>query len=198
MKKIIHNLKQNKLLFLLTILILISIILGILFPAILSSSNKELIKESIKEFITSIDKNNINYITGIITSLTNNILVTISIWILGLSLIGIPLLLIIIVLKGFITGFSFVSILLTYGIKGSIISIVYTIPNILNLISSFLLGYYAISFSLAIYKSIFKKEIRNWNLIIKRYIKLGMIFIVISISISGLEVYVIPKILSFL
>ena len=198
MKKIIHNLKQNKLLFLLTILILISIILGILFPAILSSSNKELIKESIKEFITSIDKNNINYITGIITSLTNNILVTISIWILGLSLIGIPLLLIIIVLKGFITGFSFVSILLTYGIKGSIISIVYTIPNILNLISSFLLGYYAISFSLAIYKSIFKKEIRNWNLIIKRYIKLGLIFIVISISISGLEVYVIPKILSFL
>lgn len=198
MKKIIHNLKQNKLLFLLTILILISIILGILFPAILSSSNKELIKESIKEFITSIDKNNINYITGIITSLTNNILVTISIWILGLSLIGIPLLLIIIVLKGFITGFSFVSILLTYGIKGSIISIVYTIPNILNLISSFLLGYYAISFSLAIYKSIFKKEIRNWNLIIKRYIKLGMIFIVISIAISGLEVYVIPKILSFL
>ena len=135
MKKIIHNLKQNKLLFLLTILILISIILGILFPAILSSSNKELIKESIKEFITSIDKNNINYITGIITSLTNNILVTISIWILGLSLIGIPLLLIIIVLKGFITGFSFVSILLTYGIKGSIISIVYTIPNILNLIN---------------------------------------------------------------
>ncbi len=198
MKKIIHNLKQNKLLFLLTILILISIILGILFPAILSLSNKELIKESIKEFITSIDKNNINYITGMITSLTNNILVTISIWILGLSLIGIPLLLIIIVLKGFITGFSFVSILLTYGIKGSIISIVYTIPNILNLISSFLLGYYAISFSLAIYKSIFKKEIRNWNLIIKRYIKLGMIFIVISISISGLEVYVIPKILSFL
>ncbi len=198
MKKIIHNLKQNKLLFLLTILILISIILGILFPAILSSSNKELIKESIKEFITSIDKNNINYITGIITSLTNNILVTISIWILGLSLIGIPLLLIIIVLKGFITGFSFVSILLTYGIKGSIISIVYTIPNILNLISSFLLGYYAISFSLAIYKSIFKKEIRNWNLIIKRYIKLGLIFIVISIAISGLEVYVIPKILSFL
>ena len=177
---------------------MISIILGILFPAILSSSNKELIKESIKEFITSIDKNNINYITGIITSLTNNILVTISIWILGLSLIGIPLLLIIIVLKGFITGFSFVSILLTYGIKGSIISIVYTIPNILNLISSFLLGYYAISFSLAIYKSIFKKEIRNWNLIIKRYIKLGLIFIVISISISGLEVYVIPKILSFL
>lgn len=198
MKKIIHNLKQNKLLFLLTILILISIILGILFPAILSSSNKELIKESIKEFITSIDKNNINYITGIITSLTNNILVTISIWILGLSLIGIPLLLIIIVLKGFITGFSFVSILLTYGIKGSIISIVYTIPNILNLISSFLLGYYAISFSLAIYKSIFKKEIRNWNLIIKRYIKLGLIFIVISIAISGLEVYVIPKILNFL
>lgn len=198
MKKIIQEIKQNKLLLILTILTIISILLGILFPAILSKSNKELITSSIKDFIDAISKNNINYLSGLISSLTNNILITILIWILGISLIGIPFLLIIILFKGFLTGFSFSSILVTYGIKGIITAIVYTIPNILNLLGSFLLGYYAISFSIALYKSVFKKELRNWNLIIKRYLKIGLIFLLFSIAISLLETFALPKILNFL
>ena len=198
MKKIKKELKQNKLLLLLTIFITVSIILGILFPAIISQEDKKLIQSSITDFLTAINQNNIETLSSLFSSLTNNLLVTLVTWVLGLSLIGIPIIILIVFFKGFITGFSISSILITKGIKGILTTIVYTIPNILNLGVTLLLGYYAISFSIAIYKSIFKKEARNYKPIIKRYTKIGLCFLVIEIIISITEVYIIPNILKFL
>ena len=198
MKELINKVKQNKLLFILLIIIILFTILGILFPALINSENKTLIKDSIESFMKAIDKNNINYISAFISSITNNIIVTILIWILGISIIGIPIILISIAFKSFLTGFSITSIFITYGIKGTLIAIIYTLPNIINLLGSFLLGYYAISFSIMIYKSVFKKETRNWQPIVKRYLKIGIFFIIFSIAVSILESYLIPKILLFL
>lgn len=198
MKELINKVKQNKLLFILLIIIILFTILGILFPALINSENKTLIKDSIESFMKAIDKKNINYISAFISSITNNIIVTILIWILGISIIGIPIILISIAFKSFLTGFSITSIFITYGIKGTLIAIIYTLPNIINLLGSFLLGYYAISFSIMIYKSVFKKETRNWQPIVKRYLKIGIFFIIFSIAVSILESYLIPKILLFL
>ena len=198
MKELINKVKQNKLLFILLIIIILFTILGILFPSLINSENKALIKDSIENFMASIDKNNIDYISAFISSITNNIIVTILIWILGISIIGIPIILISIAFKSFLTGFSITSIFITYGIKGTLIAIVYTLPNIINLLGSFLLGYYAISFSIMIYKSVFKKENRNWQPIVKRYLKIGIFFIIFSIIVSIIESYLIPKILLFI
>ena len=198
MKELINKIKQNKLLFILLIIMILFTILGILFPALINSENKTLIKDSIESFMKAIDKKNINYISAFISSITNNIIVTILIWILGISIIGIPIILISIAFKSFLTGFSITSIFITYGIKGTLIAIIYTLPNIINLLGSFLLGYYAISFSIMIYKSVFKKETRNWQPIVKRYLKIGIFFIIFSIAVSILESYLIPKILLFL
>lgn len=198
MKELINKVKQNKLLFILLLIMILFTILGILFPALINSENKTLIKDSIESFMKAIDKNNINYISAFISSITNNIIVTILIWILGISIIGVPIILISIAFKSFLTGFSITSIFITYGIKGTLIAIVYTLPNIINQLGSFLLGYYAISFSIMIYKSVFKKETRNWQPIVKRYLKIGIFFIIFSIAVSILESYLIPKILLFL
>lgn len=198
MKELINKVKQNKLLFILLLIMILFTILGILFPALINSENKVLIKNSIENFMTSIDKNNIDYISAFISSLTNNIIVTALIWILGISIIGVPIILISIAFKSFLTGFSITSIFITYGIKGTLIAIVYTLPNIINQLESFLLGYYAISFSIMIYKSVFKKETRNWQPIVKRYIKIGIFFIIFSIVVSIIESYLIPKILLFI
>ena len=198
MKELINKVKQNKLLFILLIIIILFTILGILFSSLINSENKALIKDSIENFMASIDKNNIDYISAFISSITNNIIVTILIWILGISIIGIPIILISIGFKSFLTGFSITSIFITYGIKGTLIAIVYTLPNIINLLGSFLLGYYAISFSIMIYKSVFKNETRNWQPIVKRYLKIGIFFIIFSIIVSIIESYLIPKILLFI
>lgn len=198
MKELINKIRQNKLVTLLIIIMIISIILGILFPAIITKEDKSLIIDSVKTFISGIKQNNINYLSGILQSISNNSLVTILVWILGISIIGIPLILLIIFFKGFLVGFSFTSILITYGISGIIKAIIYTLPNIGNLLATFLLGYYAITFSIMIFKNIFKKENRNWQPIVKRYIKIGLFFLIFSILISLVECFLIPKILYFI
>ena len=83
---------KNKLLTILLILGTISIILGILFPAVITNDNKDLIQESIKTFISGIKEEKTSFISGFTTSITNNILVFFIIWILGISVIGIPIL----------------------------------------------------------------------------------------------------------
>lgn len=198
MKELINKIRQKKLVTLLIIIMIISIILGILFPAIITKEDKSLIIDSVKTFISGIKQNNINYLSGILQSISNNSLVTILVWILGISIIGIPLILLIIFFKGFLVGFSFTSILITYGISGIIKAIIYTLPNIGNLLATFLLGYYAITFSIMIFKNIFKKENRNWQPIVKRYIKIGLFFLIFSILISLVECFLIPKILYFI
>ena len=169
MKKLILEIKQNKLLLLLTILAIVFTIIGIFFPAILTEANKELIKNNIIKFINKIDNNEINYLSALFYSSWNNILVTFILWILGISLIGIPFIIIIYIFKCFLTGFSFTSILITYGVKGSITAMIYSIPNTLNSFGSLLLSYYALSFSITIYRCIFKRENKNWSTITKQY-----------------------------
>ncbi len=198
MKKIITEIKQNKLLLLLTILTAISIIIGILFPSLLKDNDQELIKNSITEFIKKINENKLNHLEILISSSWNNILITIILLVLGISLIGIPIIVIIHIFKCFITGFTITSILITYGPKGIITAIIYSIPNILNTLGSLLISYYAISFSITIFKCIFKKENKNWNSITKQYTKLTIFFILYSVIISILESYVIPNILYLL
>ena len=198
MKKIIKKIRQNKLLFILTIITIISILMGILFPALLGKSDTTLIKDTITNYITNIKGNKLNIPITLVSTTTNNVLVTVFLWLLGISLIGIPIIILIIFFHGFLTGFSLSSILVTYKLKGLLLAIIYTIPNILQLITSFLLSYYAISISLAIYKNILKKENISWKIIIKRYIKLGLFFLVSSIVIAIIEVIIIPKIITFL
>ena len=198
MKKLILEIKQNKLLLLLTILAIVFTIIGIFFPAILTEANKELIKNNIIKFINKIDNNEINYLSALFYSSWNNILVTFILWILGISLIGIPFIIIIYIFKCFLTGFSFTSILITYGVKGSITAMIYSIPNTLNSFGSLLLSYYALSLSITIYKCIFKRENKNWSTITKQYIKLGIFFLLYTIIISVIESYIIPNILRLL
>ena len=198
MKNILKNIKENKLFTTLLIITILSILLGILFPAILTTDNKELIKTSITDYFTAIDNNKIEYIKSLITILSNNIFVTISIWLLGISIIGTIIIIIEVFIKGFIVGFSLTSILVTYGIKGILIGIIYTISNILSLLVTFLLSYYAISFSIMIYKTIFKKKNYPKEIIVKRYIKIGLLALLSSIVISLIEVFIIPKVLMFL
>ena len=189
MKKI----KENKLLFILLIITIISFILGILYPAILNEKDKELITKTITENLNNIK--NINYLKTLTQSFINNIPLTIIIWLLGISIIGIPIIIIILILKPFIAGFTITSIIITKGIKSLYIALIYTLPNILNIIGSILLSYYALSFSLTLYKVIFKKKNITFHNIIKNYIKLLLIFIIYQTIITLIETYLIPSLL---
>lgn len=187
---------KNKKLFRLIISILISFILGILYIAILSKSNKSMIKDNLELYFFSLNK--LNYIKALTNSLSTNLLYTIGIWLLGISIIGVPIIILLLLFKSFIIGFTISSIIYFYKFKGILIAIIYIIPLIIDLYLIFFLSYYSLIFSNNLNRLLFLKKEINFKNIMRRYIKI-LIFVVIGIIISSIiEVYLIPNILKLI
>ena len=175
MKQLIAKIKTRKILSIMTIITIISLILGTLFISILSKDNKELITSNVIDFFSAIKSNNLNYNQILVKSLTNNLLLNIIIWLLGISIIGIPIVIILLFITSFILSFTFTSIIYTYKYKGIISAIIYVIPHIINLLLSFVLIYYSITFSKSLFNYLFKKKECNRKELVNRYLKLLVI-----------------------
>ena len=197
MKKLLSKYRKNKLLMSLIIILILTLIAGTLYLSILSSENKELVTNSITTFFTSLntklDTKNILFKT-----LSNNLLTISLVWLLGFSIIGIPLVLLILIFKSFTTFFTFVSIIYTYKYIGIIKALSYIIPYLLNLFMLFILTYYSLNFSIMLFNYLFKKKDYNRSLIIKRYLKLLIISILFMVVTAVIETYVIPTIFKFI
>lgn len=201
MNKVIVKAKNNiisqkqKYLFLIVIG-LIGIISGILFIFFISKTDKSLVKDELDLFFDGVLENKLNYVSSIINSVSSNFLYFIIIWILGISIIGIPIIIFLLFLKGFIFGFSISSIIYNFGIKGIFLSFFYQFPHSLILFILFILiSFYAINFSVRLFKVLFLKENINLNIYFKKYsLVVGVCFLV-SILCSLLEVFVSPILL---
>lgn len=192
MKQLIAKIKARKILSIMTIITIISLILGTLFISILSKDNKELITSNVIDFFAAIKSNNLNYNQILVKSLTNNLLLNIIIWLLGISIIGIPIVIILLFIKSFILSFTFTSIIYTYKYKGIISAIIYVMPHIINLLLSFVLIYYSITFSKSLFNYLFKKKECNRKELVNRYLKLLVISTFLFIISSIIETYIIP------
>lgn len=190
MKKI----SKNKLLLFLIIITIISILLGIFFIAVISNDNQELIKSTINSYFLDINENKIKYFKNLWSILTSNLFLILFIWIMGISIIGIIISLILLIYKSFLIGFSFTSILYTYGFKGLISGIIYIFPEIINLFIVFVLTYYSISFSILLFNYLFKKKEYN-RIFVRRYLKLLVISSLIIIFSTLISTFVIPNLL---
>ena len=196
MKKARKIRKSNKLILKLMIISIISVLIGIFYIAILSNSNKVLIKENIETYFESLNK--LNYIKALIKCLTSNMITISSIWLLGISIIGVFLIIIILIIKSFALGFTISSLIYFYKLKGIIISIIYIIPLIINLFVIIILSYYGIIFSKNLNRLLFLKKDVNFKNIMRKYIKI-LLFSTICIVISSLiEIYIVPNILKLL
>ena len=192
---IIEKIKRRKLLTFLLISMLVSCLCGIFFISLLSDANKDLVKTSINSYFTGISNNEINYLKGLYTSLSSNLLSNFFLWIMGISVIGVAVAVVFVMIKSFLVAFSFVSIIYTYGFKGILVGLIYIIPEFLELFIMFVVAYYAISFSIILFKYLFRKKDYNKRLIVTRYLKLLILSIVALIVVSILSVFVIPFLL---
>lgn len=198
MKKILAKIKANKLLFIEVLITILGFITGILLMAVLSNENKDMIKESINTFFQTINDNNLKYTKLLYTSLTTNLIVNIIIWLLGISIIGIPIVIIILFYKSLMLGFTISSLLFNYKLSGIILTIIYIIPYIINLFLIFIMTYHSVRFSLTLFKYLFKKGDFNKKNIVSKYIKL-LTFLSLSFILSSLiETYIIPFIIKVL
>ena len=190
---IIDFIKKRKLFSILLFVFLISFILGCFFIFFISDDNKVLVKDGITLYFNGLS--NLNYTDNFIVGLINNIGIALIIWLLGISIFGCFIIFIIYFIKCFVVSFSFSSIIYVYGLKGIILSVIYSICYFINLGILFILSYYGVSFSILLFKYFFKNKDYNRIIIVKRYFKVFIICCLCIVLNLIIDSYLIPRIL---
>ena len=190
---IIDFMKKRKLFSSLLFIFIISFLLGIFFIFFISDNNKVIVKDGIELYFNGLS--NLNYTDNFIVGLINNIGLALIIWLLGISIFGCFIIFIIYFIKCFVVSFSFSSIIYVYGFKGIILSSIYSICYFINLGILFVLSYYAISFSILLFKYFFKNKDYNRIIIVKRYFKVFIICCLCIVLNLIIDSYLIPRIL---
>lgn len=191
---ILPNKKINLFVF---FIIMLGIISGSIFLIALNKTDKELVINQITTFITNINNNNINNFNAFKNAFISNIIFISSIWILGMSIIGIIINIFTIYLKGFVIGFTLSSFFLVYKYRGLLISTIYLIPSsIINIIIILIIGVYSIILTNYLWKVIFLRDhSNNIRKFLKKYTIIFLISI-IFIAISSLcESYLVPALI---
>lgn len=177
-------------------LFIIGLIVGSLFVTIISKTDQALVKEYVKEFIARIDKGKLNYIDAFKNTSISNITFLIIAWLLGLSVIGIPIVIFMYFSKSFILGFSLSSFILQYKAKGILVAIFYFFPHhIINMLSYTLMMIYSLKISYILINSIIKKKSINFKPIMNRYLMILGICISMVIVAALYECFIVPFII---
>lgn len=189
--KIVIN---KKILLFLVILLLIGIMFGSVFIRILDNSDRNLVTEYLNNFINNIENNKLDYFMALKSNLITNISFVLVIWLLGISLIGLPIVIIMYFSKTFILGFSIGAILSVFKIKGLLFSLVYIFPGqVISLLLYMLLTMYAMSFSFKLFYAIIKKKTFDFKNIMNCYFKILIVILVFIILMVLYDTYLMPR-----
>lgn len=123
---LINYINQNKKEYISVIIVfLIGLIIGVICINNAKDIQKTEIIEYINNFIQEIKENsNIDSLNLMKTSIQKNLLTALTLWFVGLAVISIPLVYLIIALRGFSLGYAIASIVATLGVgKGTLFSI---------------------------------------------------------------------------
>lgn len=182
--------------FLIGILVL-GILFGSILPIFLSADDKKLVSEYLFGFVSDI-KNGVNSLFLLSNGLISNLLFCLIIWLLGISVIGIPIVLFMFFYKCFIIGFSISSIIINYGFKGILFSFVYVFPyQIVSILSFILLTSYSMIFSIKLLLYILKKNDFNIRSFFRKYLLIfGISSFLIFLSVIY-EAFINPYVLGF-
>ncbi|MDD2469802.1 MAG: stage II sporulation protein M [Bacilli bacterium] len=203
MNKLISKLKitsinSKKIYLFLLIVFIIGVIFGSIFITILDEPDKNTVITQISSFFDQIKGNNIDYLKTLKNSATGNLLYIGLIWLLGISIIGIPIIIIMLFAKGFMIGFSIAAIIVKYKFIGVLGAITYVFPHIiLSILTILMISYYALRLSFNMLKAVIEKKNINFNKIINRYSFIMLISVVSMIIASLIEAFISPYIIKF-
>lgn len=201
MKKILDKIKSNigtnkNMLIFLSIIGIIGIIIGTILNIALNSDDSKLVSEFLDNFIYNIQNNNLDYKGSFLNSLISNLGYIAFIWLLGISVIGLPITIFIFFTKTFVLGFSISSIIANYKLKGCLLALSYVFPHmIINIFIYIILTMYSISLSLKIFQTIVKKQTLDFKFIMNKYLKILLISIIIIVITSAIEVFITPNLM---
>lgn len=190
---------DKKLSIFLIVLGVVGIISGSIFVTILNSSDKTLINEHLNAFLDNIQNNKLDYLFVFKNNMFTNIIYILVIWLLGISVVGLPILVVIFFSKTFILGFTIGSILTCFKFKGILFSLVYIFPgNIFSLLAVFLITMYAMTFSFKLIYAIFNKKTIDFKLLINRYSFILLICLITIILTNLYDTFAVPNLIKLL
>ena len=196
LKKIIKY--DKKIMTFLNVIAIVGIIAGSIFMIVLSKNDKEKVLNSIRDFFDKLINNKFNFAGTLKNTLISNLLFSFIIWVIGISVVGVLIVIFIIFYKSFTLGFTISSIIYTYSIKGALLAHIYVFPNlVINLLVLLYLSSYSIKLSIILIKSILKKDNLNFKAFINNYSKVFLISIIFLIVTSLYESFISPIILRY-
>lgn len=196
MKKVMDKLLNidKKVLLFLFIISFIGILTGSLFMTVLDTTDKTLITETLEGFLGNVQPD--NYIKYLTDNLIVNLISVLVIWILGLSVIGLPIIIIFIFLKSFVVSFSLSSFIANYHLKGTFLGLLYNFPHhFINLVVYLYLGVYAIKISSFIFNSMIKRKSIDFKSIMNRYLLVLIVSLLIIVVMTIFETFLTPYLL---
>ena len=196
LKKIIKY--DKKIMTFLNVIAIIGIIAGSIFMIVLSKHDKETVLNSIKDFFDKLINNKFNFVETLKNTALSNFLFSFIIWVIGISVVGVLIVISIIFYKSFTLGFTISSIIYTYSIKGTLLALIYVFPHmVINLLILLYLSSYSIKLSIILIKSILKKDNLTFKSFINNYSKVFLVSIVFLIITSLYESFIAPIILRY-
>lgn len=203
MKKIINYLnetvkKEKNILIFNTIIFLVGVVLGSLFINFITNDDKKILIEQVSTFFSNIKKltSDIFGFESFLSILFNNLLVLSIIFVLGISMIGIPIVIFILFFKGFMLGTTISTIILKYSIKGIIGVILYIFPVcILSICVYLFMCFYAIYASKKFLRAFLKKDTLNFKQFLGKYLLSFIVSITLILLLSLLDAYLTPLLL---
>ena len=190
-----NNIKEY---IIITLIFLIGIFLGVMFVNNLEQTQKEEIISYVKTYKEAFKQNeSSNNMILLRNNIKDNIILTLIIWFLGSTIIGIPIVFGMILFRGFCLGYTISSLTIVFGIAKGIAFIAVSIlmQNILFIPAIISLGVSA----LKAYKSIYTdKRKENIKLEIIRHTIFSILILVVLICSAVVETQISTKLLKSL
>lgn len=188
--------RKQKLFLFLLILFLLGIVFGSLFISILSDSDRVKVVEQVTSFFAGMKGNKFDSFLVFKNSFLSNLILLLFLWILGISVIGIPIIIIIDFIKGFTIGFSIGAIIYQYKLLGLLGAFTYIFPHVIVMsVVILILSYYSFFVSTHIFYAIIKKQNINFKGIMGKYNIILLIAIIVTLVASLIEAFLSPLLL---
>ncbi len=180
-------------------------LMGVIFGAIvvnsLSFAQKEDLYLYLGKFFTEIEGGRMTSSEDMFRqSFLHNVKSLGILWLLGISIIGLPLIFVLVFMKGVVVGFSVGFLVNQMGWSGFLLSFVSILPQNIIIIPAFIfIGAVSASFSITLIRKIFMRGQTSMQLPMIPFFSRYVVFLVAAIAIitvaAGVEAYLSPSLM---
>ncbi|KAB3527375.1 stage II sporulation protein M [Alkaliphilus serpentinus] len=192
----IKNLKENLFIyFFVFFCLLIGISIGAFTIKVVDLHQKQELISYLKGFFRLLDETGLRSMDIFKESIFNNIQLLVLSWLMGLVIIGIPIVLLVVVFKGFVIGFTVGLIIDEFKFYGVLLFILGIFPQNLLLVPAFIIAAVtSIVFGITVIKAKIKKN-KTFKLskLIFTYTSIYLVILLMVIMGSLIESFIVPS-----